>query len=82
MKVSKSEAEAIARKRACESLDITLLDGNESNHKFYSSEKKCDYWVAVLNHKFFSGVIEPSEIIVISKADGKILYHGPANDEG
>lgn len=39
-----------------------------------------DCWVAYVPQP--RGVLKSSEVIVIAKRSGEVLYHGSANDEG
>jgi lipoate-protein ligase B len=82
-KVTREEAEDIAMKVLHESVEIDILDADEVHHHVYTTTPITESWIAIVKRRFGqASVIESSEIVIISKREGTVTYHGPAQDEG
>jgi hypothetical protein len=57
----------------------TVRDGAEAGNCAYGARRE-DTWVVYKNSSALE--LRPSEIIVVCKRTGRVLYEGPANDEG
>jgi hypothetical protein len=82
-KVTQEEAEEIARRVIHEGVEIDIVDADEVHHHVYTTTPFTESWIATVKRRFGqASVIESSEIVIISKKEGTVTYHGPAQGEG
>ena len=75
--MNRDKAREIAKEIICKDIGIDVFDSKESKFNFYTSQDD-DYWVVVVNRNRFSDGVGTTEIIAISKENGKVLFHGEA----
>jgi hypothetical protein len=60
----------------------TVRDGATARLNLYFQGRRTvrDAWVVYKNHE--DGALRSAEVVLVSKRTGRVLYEGPAHDEG
>lgn len=76
--ITQEQAVELARQHAGPKI-LSVTDRPPEGCNLYGPPQDCWYAVAEPGHP---NVIQSSRLICISKNDGRVLYDGPAQDEG
>lgn len=66
MSISKQQARAIAKKKVCEELELTVIDQDQSNHNVYLANEDSHYWVVNVKNIINLNQLTSSEIVLVS----------------
>lgn len=82
MNTSKEQALSVAKAAAASKIKYTITDNiKELSARILHPNSEC--WYITYGSSISSGLMfSSSNLIVIRKFDGSIMYHGSANDEG
>lgn len=80
--ISKNKAYKIAKSIVGDNDVINVYEPEEFNLGLYFVKKPDKYWVCAVANKYKPSQISSSEVILISKKTGEVIYHGMAQDEG
>lgn len=62
--------------------ELKVVDGQEAHVNIYGLPVPLnDCWVVYVARPF-TGIIRSSEIVIVEKSSGAVVYHGSAFDEG
>lgn len=76
--MNREKAREIAKEMICKDIKIEVQDSKESTFNFYIPQGHYDYWVVVIDRNCINESVESTEIIALSKENGKVLFHGEA----
>lgn len=79
--LTKDNILTIAKNHYASQLEYSISDGENCILNIYGVDTKNTWCVFIDNPNIPIG-IKSSEVVVVSKNDGKVLYSGSANDEG
>jgi len=79
--LTKEEILTIARNHCASELTLTIEDAKDCFLRIYGVDTS-NAWCVYVTRPYSPMGLYSSEVVLISKTTGKVLYSGSANDEG
>ena len=62
--------------------ELKVVDGREAHVNIYGLPVPLNECWVVYVPRPFTGIIRSSEVVIVEKKSGAVIYHGSARDEG